>query len=512
MLALRQRFTLIRSALIRTDESGLSLIEVVVAMMIFAIIATGALHATISTLSVTHDTRSRQVAANLAAQEIDLARDTADLLTLEDTSRDIQVNGENFHIERDARWVLNAGGDLNCGADGQTLRYKRVNISVTWDNMRPSTKPVTSDTVIDPNVRVNDPLKGTIIVKVLKPSGTGTPGVSVSATPVSGSGPSYTANNTDAQGCSYILKVEPGNYNVTVTHTGDDYVDEEQSSSSTETVGVTAGSSASAGFLFSEGGELRVNYASNSTLAGLLFPNEWDTSFLSSYPTYVESRSFAGPNTDREEDFALQPFTSGYQVLAGAAPTAADGSKGCLAVDPQAWPARKEKGKDGKTYIGKRTSPVAASSGDTAVVDVPMGIVTISGGIKPVDKTYVKAVSVDTTDRGNPGCEGRMTYLFGPLNSLLLQNPITIALPYGSWELSSGSSGNADNRIDEKKISVQKPDSVARVRGAREDEDRNRDAFVVTLDPRIHESDVTGPVVVEDEDDEEEGDGDEEDN
>jgi type II secretory pathway pseudopilin PulG len=462
------------------------LIEVVVAMMIFAMIATGALHATISTLSVTHDTRARQVAANLAAQEIDLARDATDLLTLVDETRDIDVNGKSFHVSRQARWIKGTGGDLDCGADSQTLRYKRVNIKVTWDNMRAGTKPVASDTVIDPNTRINDPLKGTILVEVLSPSGEGTPGVNVTATPVvPGSLPSYTADATDAEGCTYIVQVVPGNYNVTVEHTGD-YVDENQSETSTTTVGVKAGAAVSAGFLYGEGGELRVDYASNWPANDLLLPNSLDTTFFSSYATHAATRTGSAPNTDRQETFALQAFPSGYQVVAGKAPTADDGSDGCLAVDPEAWATRTDKD---KTYIGTRPPAVAASAGKIAAANVPMGIVTVRKGLTLLSSTYVTAVSVDTDDGGNPGCTTGMTYTFGPINTLISIADVRLALPYGSWQLYSGSL-SSPKLSDDKNISVDAPSAAGKVKDKKA---KGELKDVITLDPRELESVATGP-------------------
>ena len=53
---------------------GFTLIEVVVAMLVFAIIATGFLMTLTAGLVTTRDTRTRIVAANLASQQIDLIR------------------------------------------------------------------------------------------------------------------------------------------------------------------------------------------------------------------------------------------------------------------------------------------------------------------------------------------------------------------------------------------------------------------------------------------------------
>ncbi len=103
--------------------------------------------------------------------------------------------------------------------------------------MRDDDATVRTYTVIDPKNRINDPTKGTILVSVLGGSGAGSAGVTVTATPASpANGATALAKAplpTDAQGCTYILKVTPGNYNVTVSRAG--YVDVAQNATSTIT-------------------------------------------------------------------------------------------------------------------------------------------------------------------------------------------------------------------------------------------------------------------------------------
>ena len=50
-------------------ESGFTLVEVIVAMGILMIVMTGFLYTITSSLSITRDTRTRVVAANLASQD-----------------------------------------------------------------------------------------------------------------------------------------------------------------------------------------------------------------------------------------------------------------------------------------------------------------------------------------------------------------------------------------------------------------------------------------------------------
>jgi hypothetical protein len=449
----------------------------------------------VSTMSVTRDTRARQVAANLASQEIDLARDAADLMTLEDGLRTVELGGQTYHVKRTARWIRSAGGDLDCGSNGDTLRYKRINVAVTWDNMRRTTDPVRSDTLIDPNSRLNDPEKGTILVKVVKPSGAGTPDVTVTATPAqAGSGlPTYTAQETDEEGCTYILQVVPGAYNVTVSHAGDDYVDEDQSTTSTTTVGVTPGDAVSAGFQFSESTQVSVTYAQNvldaSSLSKtvpneLYLPNNLDTSFLSSSPTYVEGRSGSGPTLSRQGVFSLQPNSGGYQLMAGRVPTMTDGTDGCRAVDPEAWaPFIKDK----NTYwVGRRNAAVTPAKGAVPPASVDMGGVIIKRDLLKANGRYIKAVSIDSMADGSPGCRTPMTYLFGPINSTVLPLPFALALPYGTWTLTMGATAaTATEVVDDSKVSIAIDGTKKKVGGT----------TTVVLDPRIVATDAQGVLI-----------------
>src|SRR3954451_20043030 len=84
----------LRSVLRRlpAEDSGVSLIEVLVAMMIFAIISVGVAYSLLSAFTLTGDSRSRAVATNLAAQEVDLDRSTADFFALQSTVTAKQVH------------------------------------------------------------------------------------------------------------------------------------------------------------------------------------------------------------------------------------------------------------------------------------------------------------------------------------------------------------------------------------------------------------------------------------
>jgi hypothetical protein len=119
--------------------------------------------------------------------------------------------------------------------------------------------------------------------------------------------------------------------------------------------------------------------------------------------------------------------------------------------------------------------------------NVDMGGVVLERTLLGANDRYIMAVSVESTVAGSPGCNTPMTYLFGPINRTVLPLPFTLALPYGSWSLTSGASATtATQAVDEKKVSIAIDGDVTKVKGG---------GTIVTLDPRIVAIDAKGVVV-----------------
>lgn len=452
-----------------SNEDGISLAEVVVAMLIFALVSTGIIYGLLSVKSLTRDARARQVASNLAAGEIDLARDTSDLFALLDRNQTKTLNGDKFYVHRATQWVTNPDLDISCGAGGSTgLRYKRVNVTVTWDAMRAGTKPVRADTVVQPDQKINDPAKGTILVSVLGGGGSGVGGVGVSAvpsTPANGALALATPPApTDAQGCSYILKVTPGNYDVTVSKAG--YIDADQKPTSTRTVGASAGASGAVQFQYDAKAVYKMTYGANYTPAGsetFIVPAQPTTTFTNTYGTYPVTPTVGSART---ADIDRYPYASGYETFVGA----------CANSDPAAWPA---KSTGGHTWEGQRTAAVAATPGTSIANPVAMGVVKLNLGTLPSGR-YLRAVSVAAPGGSDdPGCAPTTTYSFGTTTSLPTNGKVTVALPYGSWQLYYGSGTVVTawtTAVTTSQMSVPStPLTLSQVRSGN----------VVTLDPRV---------------------------
>ena len=415
------------------DDRGLGLPEMLVAMVIFALISTGVLYGLLAMLQLSRESRAIQVASNLAAEEIDLVRDVDDIFSLVDATRTVELNGDTFEIRRTQRWVSDPGLDLACGsggAAGQPLRYKAVTVEVRWGNMRDAANPVSSHTIIDPDTRINDPALGTILVNVVNASGTGSAGVTITATPASppnGAVPLTTAPlPTDAQGCSYVLRVRPGDYNVRVNSAG--FLSPDQVQQSTRFVTVSAGQSTSVDFLYDRSGTIQLTYAPDSPtlITGVILPRNFTTSFVSTYGIH---QSVNSTNTSLSRNVPLFPFPSGYHVIPGAFALPNQLNNGCLAVDPATWEPRVD---GAQTFVGRRAGEVGAVPGGSAPITVPIGVVEVRG------PTIGRFLRVQSVDGDGPGCAVQMNYVF---EGQVIPNgtgAVRIGLPFGTWRFFSG--------------------------------------------------------------------------
>ncbi|MBH0082523.1 prepilin-type N-terminal cleavage/methylation domain-containing protein [Salinibacterium sp. SWN167] len=413
---------------LRSSESGLSLLEVLVAMMIFAIVSLGVLQTLTTVLAITRDNRARVVATNLAAQEVDLARDAGDVFTLFDETYTKTLNGDVFTVSRSTAWVPSSNTAASCGSGGGTLQYKRINVEVSWPNMREGTEPVRFDTLLAPDDRINDPALGTILVSVLGGSGEGSSGVSVNASPASPAEGAQSLSTspaaTDAQGCSFILKVAPGNYNVSVSRSG--YItDDGQSSSPSQLTQVVAGTASSVSFNYDDAARFDLSYVSDPVPSDVEIPKNMDTTFLSSYGVYADTAS----TTSLTRNVDLFPWRSGYVGIAGEyIPKPEDPASTadyCASPNPALWP---EEDVAGVTYRSPDPAAVAANPGDSVDMVVPMGLVDVSGIAG--SKIRVKSTA-PVVGSGDPGCTESITLNFNTLDA----STQYIALPYGTWEV-----------------------------------------------------------------------------
>jgi type II secretory pathway pseudopilin PulG len=448
MITLRKRL-----GLMDNDESGLSLIEIVVAMMIFALISMGVVYALLSSLKGTSDSATREVATNLAAQQIDDARDTSDIFgLLDDEQPNLVFAGRTFDVVRKTQWVSDPNLDTPCGAGGGALQYKRVNITISWDNMRTPDSPVRADTLIAAKTRISDPSAGTILVSASDSTPNPLVGASITVSPAISPAPGV----TDSQGCAYLLKVPPGTYTITLKKTG--YVDPTQNAAPSQTVNITAGSAVAPTFTMEAVQPLNLIYASNAT-GTVLFPNTGtglNTSLLHASDPVLNSNGT--PAT-----LQLYPFADGYTAVAGQYLAPNGATVGCQSVNPVNWISGPV---SGTTYTSPISPAVIPAPG--ATLKIPMGLVKVTGTAVG-QSVFAVSQAAGPSGTADPGCGAlTMKYTF---TSVLTLGQVQLALPFGTWKLYYGTSATG-TQIPKSSLAVTAPSSTG-------------SSNTVTLDPRL---------------------------
>lgn len=416
-------------------DAGLSLVEVIVALLIFSIITLGSITAVGTVLGMSSDARSREVATNLASQAVDAAQATTNIFDLTNSSSSTSLNGTSFTVTQSVSWITTTGVDSQCTVSktngNGALLYKHVNITVGWGGKNANTKDVRQDTIVAPSSKINDPATGTILISVYGATGAPVSGVTATVAPdssVSNNTASTLDSNsqpalTNADGCSIATKVKPGTYTITLgSAAGKNDRDPDQNATPTKTVSVAAGDSAGASFSYDAGDDFSMTYANfpANYVGTALVPTDLDTTILTTGHTYTAST----PDPDQ----FLYPTSSGYQFIAGTYVPAGGTATSCLSPDPESWP------KSSTNKVGHRVGYAANSTTKSGQSYVPMGVVTIN-----LNRSTDKVIRAKTTTAtgGDPGCAAGMTYNFTRSGT---GSTATIALPYGTWSITSGAS------------------------------------------------------------------------
>lgn len=465
----------------RPADAGLTLIEIVVSLLVFAIMASGIVAGAITVTRMSADNRAREIATHLASQDLDAVRSIGDAFGVHDKTYWPPTN-PTFKVTRTTSWVSSTGSDVGCGSS-TNLQYRRVDVAVTWLGQLVTTRAVRSDLIIAPNGPISDPTTGTILVSVTGRNGTGKSGVGVTVAPASSpAGNTAVALSTqplptDSDGCTIAMSVKPGAYTVTLGQTGSI-----SSLSATPglnmvnapvvSVSVAAGGTTSAPFTYDAAATFPVTYAANYAPpqpGGQVptLPQSLNTTLL---PSASDSAGLSSVSTNASGSVQLFPYANGWTPFAGklGGPTAATL---CRSVDPSSWAAGTANGK--AVAAGVRAPAVLAAPGATSVAPlaVPMGVVVIAS----TTALYITATPAGPpTGSGDPGCPAatNTTYSFGQVATN--GTTVVVALPYGSWTIATGASASPLTAAPPSSLSVPTNAAGGGVTST----------GVVTLDPR----------------------------
>ena len=458
------------------QDAGMSLIEVLVALLVFGILSTGIVAGMVTITRMTDDNKARIAAAGLAAQDIALARAVGDPFDLagatgsSTTTSTWPVGSRTYTLQRSVSLVSSNGADATCSSSD--VFYARVNVKVTWPGQLVTTSPVRDDTIVASQGRINDASTGSITVSVIGADGLPEQGITVRVAPTSnGAALVSQPANTDVNGCTRALDVTPGTYAVTLTKSG--FKDVNQQSVPTKTVIVTAGANQALSFQYDATANYRTAYipwpvAYTDTVP--LLPTNLETTFLNTTSgAYVTSPPAASVD--------LHPFPSGYTAIAGA-PADATGATVCAANDPRAWQSTQTGGPTRATGVAATGTAASGQSTDfkttygaTTRTGIPMGVVELKYST-PLTATLITATTATPpSGTANPGCTTTRTYTF---SGLTLTSKAALLLPYGSYTLNVTVLGIGLVQVPGSSITV--PTNVTN--------DGVTNAGVVTLDPR----------------------------
>jgi prepilin-type N-terminal cleavage/methylation domain-containing protein len=398
------------------SDAGMTLIELMWAMVIFAFVATATVGALEMALKTTRSDRSRVAASDLAARELEIVRNTftgsasGPGLITDATNPDplpggtagspLVVDNVPYTVSRNTEWIIAGTGKSPCDG-GATVTYPSmaVKISVTWSLMG-NTQPVTAYTVLTPSKNwVSSTSNGYAAIKVL--DSTASP---VKNTQVTLTGPGGTMTDTTSDdGCAVFSTSSVGSWTASINQTG--YVDFYGNQNATKNVTIAVGGLVQATINYDKAATATVQEA---TQAGYNLPTSlpWLT-FANTglQPTGTRYVQAAGATTTVT---SLWPFTDGYTMWAGQ----------CNQADPAA--------SGGTRSPAVVMAPGSSNSASVTLTGTALTVRTAAG--LPVTNATVTATPVSTT-----GCNSTENPLtLGVTNS---SGQLMTSLPAGSWTL-----------------------------------------------------------------------------
>jgi prepilin-type N-terminal cleavage/methylation domain-containing protein len=379
------------------DQRGMTLIELMVAIAVFAVVASAVGLALGSALELSRNNRNRSVAANLAAAEMDRVRatDFADLSPGR-VSSSKTLDGVVYTIHRDAEWVAKNATTGACdGPGGSKPAYLRVTVSALWPNMA-GAKPVQSQTVISPPVGSYDPATGHLAVKVRDRDAAPSSGHVVTI-----DGPSGSQSQTTADGCAFFAYLDAGSYTVSLNSSG--YVDGEGAQQPAEVVGVNVGGTSSVEFDYDRSASLALTLGTSLTYQ---VPTTIDLPVVVSNPgLLLGTKSFPGSGLVRTVN-GLFPYPDGYGVWVGE----------CIDNDP--------------LFFNGTRPTVASDPGQVTTANVPMHRVRIE--VEEPDGDDVEFAQVVAAHAPDSMCVSGYSITLGTTDD---DGELKVSMPYGSWQL-----------------------------------------------------------------------------
>jgi prepilin-type N-terminal cleavage/methylation domain-containing protein len=374
------------------EERGFTMVEVMVAILIFGVLITGIATMQGTTLNLIRNNRNRSVAANLASQEMDTIRTTSfTSLPVGQTVTTRSVDGVPYTITRESEWVAKDATAGACDApQGSEPAFLRITVSVTWNAMR-GVEPPSTQTVVTPPVGTYDQSTGHLAVRVVDRDGAPASGVTIAI-----AGPQTASQTTSSDGCVFFAFLPPGSYTATASASG--FVSDQFVASPQQPTTVTVAAISSLLFLYDGASSLSLTLTGKDV--GSAPPTDVGVMLFNTHILPAGTKVFPGTGTTRTIP-NLFPYADGYEVWAGTCADADPGGSATVAVEP-----------------GQSTS---------STVGMPEVRVSVTTGGLPTEGAPV--VASHTADAG---CAAGESFAVGSTDAA---GALTFALPYGTWAI-----------------------------------------------------------------------------
>lgn len=303
-------------ARLREDQSGFTLIEVLVSAAMLVLVSVGVLKTLDAASGRSGEQKAQSVGAALAQQDQERLRAfRAQELSNYSETRVKTVGTREYKIVSRTDWVSDQSGTRACGS-GARADYIRISSTVLWggtDDAETGDRRVSLTSIVAPRVgSFGD--EGSLSIEILDRNGAGRADVPVSVT-----GPKSLNGTTDKNGCLLFGYLPQGNYTVDVSVPG--LIDANGNANVSRQFGVNSGSITSAVIELDQAGSIRANVDNARTVGGQAEYLTIGHSGLAApgYRPYGNGTTFGSypvvmPN--------LFPFTSQYAVYSGNCPGA----------------------------------------------------------------------------------------------------------------------------------------------------------------------------------------------
>jgi Tfp pilus assembly protein PilV len=304
-------------ARLRDDQSGFTMIEVMVSAVMVVLVSVGVLKTLDAAQARSGEQKSKSVAAGLAQQDQERLRAfrVKELSNLFET-RTKTVGTQAYKVISRSDWVSDQSGTRSCGT-GARADYLRISSTVVWiqqDEAETGSQRVSLSSIVAPRVgSFGD--EGSLAIEILDRNAVGREGVDVSVT-----GPKALSGKTDPNGCLFFGYLPQGNYSVNVSEPP--LIDVAGNTNVSRPFGVVDGSVTSAVIELDQAATLDLGFQAIKAGTATTVASQADNVTIAHPSLLAPGWQVKGNGTPQPNHLIsnLFPFTSGYAVYSGDCP------------------------------------------------------------------------------------------------------------------------------------------------------------------------------------------------